>query len=80
MNNPRTKRGDLEAGELKTIPIDLKKLSHVEIKKGVKNTKINTLGTKVNSVEKKIPDLTYFIQINQYKILKTKAKTLHKIS
>ena len=80
MNNPKTKRDDLEAGELKTIATDLKKLSDLEIKKGVKNTKFNTLGTKVNRVEKKIPDLTYFTQVNQYKILKTKAETLHKIS
>ena len=32
----------------------------------VKNTKFNTLKTKVNSLEKKIPDATILIHINQY--------------
>ena len=32
----------------------------------VKNTKFNTLKTKVNSLEKKIPDATILILINQY--------------
>ena len=32
----------------------------------VKNTKFNTLKTKVNILEKKIPDATILIHINQY--------------
>ena len=32
----------------------------------VKNTKCNTLMTKVNSSEKEIPDATTLIHINQY--------------
>ena len=32
----------------------------------VKNTKCNTLMTKVNSLEKEIPDATTLIHINQY--------------
>ena len=33
----------------------------------VKNTKFNTLKTKINSLEKKISDATTLIYINQYK-------------
>ena len=33
----------------------------------VKNTKFNTLKTKVNNLENKIPDATTLIHINQYK-------------
>ena len=32
----------------------------------VKNTKFNTLKTKVNSLEEKVPDATTLISINQY--------------
>ena len=32
----------------------------------VKNIKLNTLKTKVNILDKKIPDATTLIQINQY--------------
>ena len=35
--------------------------------KVVNNTKFNTLKTKVNSLERKIPDATTLIHINQYK-------------
>ena len=42
MNNPWTKRDDLEADELKTIPIELEKLSDVEIKKRVSKTQKST--------------------------------------
>ena len=31
-----------------------------------KNTKFNTLKTKINNLEKKIPDVTILIHINQY--------------
>ena len=41
----------------------------------VKNTKFNTLKTKVNSLEKKIPDATILIHINQYN---TNKKNLEK--
>ena len=36
-------------------------------KEVVKRTVYNTLNTKVNTLEKKIPDLSSFIQTNQYK-------------
>ena len=66
MNNLKTKVDDLDVGKLKTVPVDLKKLSDVVANEVVKNTKFNTLKTKVNSLEKKIPDATTLIHINQY--------------
>ena len=52
---------------LKTVPIDLKKLSDVVGKEVVKNTIFNKLNPKENNLEKKIPDATTIIHINQYK-------------
>ena len=43
----------------------MKKVSDVIDNYVVKNTKFNTLKTKVNSLEKKIPDATTLIHINQ---------------
>ena len=51
---------------MKSIPVDLKKLSDVVANEVVKDTKFNTLKTKVNSLEKKTPDPTTLIHINQY--------------
>ena len=51
---------------MKTVPMDLKKLSDVVDNDVVKNTKFNTLKTKVYSLEKKIPHATKLIHINQY--------------
>ena len=53
LNNLKTKVDDLDVGNLKTVPIDLQKLSDVVDNNVVKNTKSNTLKTKVNSLEKK---------------------------
>ena len=44
----------------------MKKLSDVIDTEVVKNTKCNTLKTKVNSLEKKIPDATTLMHINRY--------------
>ena len=66
MNNLKTKVDDLDVGILKTFPVDLKNVSHAADNEAVKNTKFNTLKTKVNSLEKKIPDATTFIHRNQY--------------
>ena len=66
MNNLKTKEDDLDVGKLKTVPVDLKKVSDVVDNEIVINTKFNTLKTKVNSLEKKIPDATTLIYINQY--------------
>ena len=51
---------------MKVDPVDLKRLSDVLDKQVVKNKNISTLNTKVNSLEKKIPDLNTLFQINQY--------------
>ena len=66
LNNLKTKIDDLDVGKLKTAPVDLKKLSDVVDNEVVKNTKFNSLKTKVNKLDKKIPDATTLIHINQY--------------
>ena len=66
LNNLKRKVDDLNVGKLKTVPVDLKKLSDVVDNEVVKNTKFNILQTKVNNLEKKIPDATTLIHINQY--------------
>ena len=67
LNNLKAKVDDLDIGKLKTFPVDLKKLSDVVDNEVVKNAKFNTLKTKVNNLDKKIPDATTLILINQYK-------------
>ena len=66
LNNLKTKVDDLDAGKLKTVSVGLKKISDLLDNEVVKNTKFNALKTKVNNVEKKIPDVTNLIHINQY--------------
>ena len=68
MNNLKANVDDLDVGKLKTVPVDLTKLSDVVDKKVVKNTKVNTLKTKVNNLEKKVPDATILIHVNKYNI------------
>ena len=53
LNNLKTNVDDLDVGKLKIDPVDFKKLSDVLAHEVVKNTKFNTLKTKVNSLEKK---------------------------
>ena len=62
----KTNVNDLDVDKLKTAPVDLKKLSDVVDNKVVKNKKLNTLKTKGNNLEKKIPDATNLIHIKQY--------------
>ena len=38
--------------------------------KWVKNTEFNTINTKANNLEKKIPDVTTLIYLNQYNTAK----------
>ena len=66
LNNLKEKVVDLDVGKLKTVPIDLKNLSDIVDDEVIKNTKFNTLKTKVNNLEKKILDATTLIHINQY--------------
>ena len=65
LNNFKTKVDDLHVGKLKTTSVDLKKLSDVVDNEVIKNTKLNTLKTKVNNLESKIPDTTTLIHISQ---------------
>ena len=74
MNNLKTKVDDLDIGELKIIPVDLKKLNDAVDNDVVKNTKFNTLKTKVSNLDKKIPDATTLIHINQYNTEKQKLE------
>ena len=64
LNNLKAKVDDIDIGKLKAVPVDLKKLSDIGTNEVVKNTKFNTLKTTVNSLEKKIPDVTTLIQMN----------------
>ena len=66
LNNLKAKVGLLDVGELKTVSIDLNKLIDVVKNEVVKNTKFNTLKTKVNKLDKKFPDVTTLIHINGY--------------
>ena len=66
MNNLKAKADDIDVGKLKTVLVDMKKLSDVVGNVVVKNTKFNTLKRKVNSLEEKISDATILIYINQY--------------
>ena len=62
VNILKTKVDDLDVGELKTVPIDLKKLSG---KKVAKITKFSTLERKVNKLDKKfLMQLLKFILLN----------------
>ena len=54
VNNLKTKVDDLNVGKLKTISVDLEKLSDVVDNKVVQNTKFNKLKAKVNNLEKKL--------------------------
>ena len=65
LNNLKAEVDDSDVGKLKTVPKDLQKLSDVVDKEVVKNTKFNTLNTKLNNLEKNIPDAPTLIQINQ---------------
>ena len=64
LNNLKAKVVNLHVDKLKTVPVDLKILSNVVDNGVVKNTKYNTL--KTNYLDKKIPDATTLIHINQY--------------
>ena len=56
LNNLKTRVDDLDVNMLKTVPLDLKKISNVVNKKVVKNTKFNKLNMNANNSERKIPN------------------------
>ena len=72
LNNLKTKVDDLYVGKRKTVPVDLKKISDAVDNEVVKNTKFNTLKTKVNNLENKIPDATTLIHINENNTIRSK--------
>ena len=63
VNNVKAKVDDLYVGKLKTVLVDLSNVVDNEV---VKSTKCNTQKTKVKSLDKKTPDATTLIHINQY--------------
>ena len=65
-NDLKTNVDDLDVDKLKTVPVDLKKLSEVVDNEVVKNKKFNALKTKVNNLEKISPDRSNLIHINQW--------------
>ena len=66
LDNLKTKVGNSDVGKLKTVPVDLKIWNDVLDDEVVKNNKFNILKAKINTLEKKIPDATTLIRINQY--------------
>lgn len=62
---------------MKTVPVDLKKISDVVDKDVEKKTLYNTLSTKLKNLEKQIPGVSALIQTNQ---CNTNKKNLEKIS
>ena len=66
LNNLKIKVNDIDVGKLKAVPLDLKKLINVVDNEVVKNTKVNRRKTKVNNLDKKIPDASIIVHINQY--------------
>ena len=63
LNSLKARVHHLYFGKLKTFPTYLKKISDAVDNEVVKNEKFNTLKTKVNNLEKKIPDGTSLIHI-----------------
>ena len=63
LNNLKTKVDDLDLGKLDPVPLDLSDAASKEV---VQNTKFSKLNTKVNNLEKKIPDETTLIHISWY--------------
>ena len=67
LNNLKTKVDDLDADKLRIVLIDLSDAVDFNV---VNKTKFNTLKTKLNSLEKEIPDATALIHIIQYNKVK----------
>ena len=58
----KTEVDKIDADKLKTVPVDLAKLSNVVknevVKKTDYNAKVTTLENKIDGIEKKIPDIS----------------------
>ena len=68
MNNLKTKVEDLDVDKLKTVSVNLKKLSDPVSKNVVKKTKCKKINLKVNNLVNEIPDTSTSIHINQYNV------------
>ena len=69
MNDLETKVHDLNVDKVKSVHVDLRRLKNVRDvvdDEVFKNTKFNTIKTKLNNLEKKIPNGFTLIHINQY--------------
>ena len=66
MNNLKTKVDGLNVDKLKTVLIDLKKLSDVLNKEVLKKTVYSKLNKEVNNLEDKIHDANSLILMDQY--------------
>ena len=64
-NNVKAKVDDLDFGELKTLPINLKQLSDVVDKPIDKNAKFNTLEMEVNELDRK-----FLMRLLLFKLIK----------
>ena len=53
LNNLKTKVDELDVAKLKPVPVHLKEISNLVSKNVAKNTKFNTIKTKVNKLGKK---------------------------
>ena len=68
MYNLKTKVEDLDVDKLKTVSVNLKKLSDAVSKNVVKKTKCKKINLKVNNLVNEIPDTSTSIHINQYNV------------
>ena len=66
LNNFIIKVDHLDISKLKAVLVHLKNLSDIVNDEVVKNIKFNTLKTKLDNLDKKIPDATTLIHISQY--------------
>ena len=74
LSNLKTKLDDLDVAKFKTVTVNLKNLSDGADKQIVKNIKFSTMKAKVNNLEKKIPDETTLVHINQFNTGKQRLK------
>ena len=66
LNNLKTEVDHLYVDKLKTVFVNLRKLSDKVSKEVAKNTKFNKTNMKVNNLVNKIPDVSILTQTNQY--------------
>ena len=69
LSNLKIKLDDLDVGKFKTVTVN-----DAADKQVVKNIKFNTMKAKVNNLEKKIPDETTLVHINQFNTGKQRLK------